>query len=69
MADTETTTVHTAEVVRYDDPVVKLTWGQNPEGYCRNYADAATACPWRFDDTPPADSPRKMSAPAITSGT
>ena len=31
----------------------------NPEGYCRNYADAATACPWRFDDTPPADSPTK----------
>ena len=45
--------------IRYDDPVIKLTWGQNPEGYCRNYADAATACPWRFDDTPPADSPTK----------
>ena len=45
--------------VRYDDPVIKLGWGLNPEGYCRNYADAATACPWRFDDTPPADSPTK----------
>ena len=28
-----------------------------PEGYCRNYADGATNCPWRFDTTPPADSP------------
>ena len=45
--------------VRYDDPVIRLGWGVNPEGYCRNYADAATACPWRFDDTPPADSPTK----------
>ena len=36
--------------VRYDDPVIRLGWGVNPEGYCRNYADAATACPWRFDD-------------------
>ena len=45
--------------IRYDDPVVKLGWGVNPEGYCRNYADAATACPWRFDDTPPADNPTK----------
>ncbi len=45
--------------VRYDDPVIKLTWGRNPEGYCRSYADAATNCPWRFDTTPPADSPTK----------
>ncbi len=45
--------------VRYDDPVIKLGWGVNPEGYCRNYADAATSCPWRFDDTPPADSPTR----------
>ncbi|TMQ67972.1 MAG: alpha-amylase, partial [Candidatus Eisenbacteria bacterium] len=45
--------------VRYDDPVIKLPWGVNPEGYCRNYADGATNCPWRFDDTPPADSPTK----------
>ena len=28
--------------VRYDDPVLKLTWGILPEGYCRNYADATT---------------------------
>ena len=27
--------------VRYDDPVLKLPWGTLPEGYCRNYADAA----------------------------
>jgi glycosidase len=45
--------------VRYDDPVVRLSWGVKPEGYCRNYADGATNCPWRFDDTPPADSPTK----------
>ncbi len=45
--------------VRYDDPVIKLTWGQNPEGYCRNYTDATTSCPWRFDVTPPADSPTR----------
>ena len=45
--------------VRYDDPVVALDWGVKPEGYCRNYADGATNCPWRFDDTPPADSPDK----------
>ena len=25
-------------------------WGTLPEGYCRNYADGATNCPWRFDD-------------------
>lgn len=44
---------------RYDDPVVALPWGTLPEGYCRNYADAATNCPWRFDTTPPAWSPAK----------
>ncbi len=42
--------------VRYDDPVLKLKWGTLPEGYCRNYADAnSTTCPWRFDNTQPAD--------------
>ena len=45
--------------VRYDDPVIRLGWGTLPEGYCRNYADGGTNCPWRFDDTPPADSPTK----------
>ena len=45
--------------IRYDDPVLKLDWGTLPEGYCRNYADGNTNCPWRFDDTPPADSPTK----------
>lgn len=45
--------------VRYDDPVLRLRWGTKPEGYCRNYADGATNCPWRFDDTPPASSPTK----------
>ena len=45
--------------IRYDDPVLKLNWGVLPEGYCRNYADGATNCPWRFDTTPPADSPTK----------
>ena len=44
---------------RYDDPVIALDWGTLPEGYCRNYADANTNCPWRFDDTPPASSPTK----------
>ena len=42
---------------RYDDPVTKLPWGTLPEGYCRNYADGASSCPWRFDDTPPPTSP------------
>ena len=42
---------------RYDDPVLKLNWGTLPEGYCRNYADASTNCPWRFDSTPPPWSP------------
>lgn len=45
--------------LRYDDPVLRLPWGTLPEGYCRNYADGATSCPWRFDTTPPADSPTK----------
>ena len=39
--------------VRYDDPVLALPWGTLPEGYCRNYDDASTNCPWRFDDDPP----------------
>ena len=34
--------------LRYDDPVIALPWGTLPEGYCHNYADASTNCPWRF---------------------
>jgi len=45
--------------LRYDDPVLKLDWGTLPEGFCRNYSDAATNCPWRFDTTPPDWSPTK----------
>ena len=45
--------------VRYDDPVLALPWGTLPEGYCRNYADGAINCPWRFDTTPPDWSPTK----------
>jgi glycosidase len=45
--------------VRYDDPVIALPWSTLPEGYCRNYADGATNCPWRFDATPPPSSPNK----------
>ena len=45
--------------VRYDDPVLALPWSTLPEGYCRNYADGDTNCPWRFDDTPPDWSPTK----------
>ncbi|MEO7839273.1 MAG: glycoside hydrolase family 13 protein, partial [Anaerolineales bacterium] len=45
--------------VRYDDPVLSLPWGTLPEGYCRNYADGNTNCPWRFDTTPPDWSPTK----------
>ena len=45
--------------VRYDDPVIALPWGVKPEGFCRNYEDGATNCPWRFDTTPPPDSPTK----------
>ena len=45
-----------------------LPWGALPEGYCRNYADGATNCPWRFDTTPPADlaRPRSSRAAATT---
>jgi glycosidase len=42
---------------RYDDPVLRLPWGTPPEGYCRNYSDAQSNCPWRFDSTPPPWSP------------
>jgi glycosidase len=49
---------HTGDV-RYADPVLKLPWGTLPEGYCRNYADGDTNCPWRFDPNPPATSPTK----------
>ena len=46
--------------IRYDDPVLKLDWGVLPEGYCRNYTDAdSSTCPWRFDSTPPANSPKE----------
>jgi glycosidase len=45
--------------VRYDDPVLALPWGVLPEGYCRNYTDGSTNCPWRFDSTPPDWSPTK----------
>ncbi|MBI4672430.1 MAG: alpha-amylase [Chloroflexi bacterium] len=45
--------------LRYDDPVLAMQWGVKPEGFCRNYADGNTNCPWRYDDTPPADSPTK----------
>ena len=45
--------------IRYDDPVIKLPWGILPEGFCRNYSDGNTNCPWRFDDTPPDWSPTK----------
>ncbi len=45
--------------LRYDDPVLKLAWGTLPEGFCRNYADGNTNCPWRFDPNPPAYSPTK----------
>ena len=46
---------------RYDDPVLEAAAGDvKPEGYCRNYADGDRRnCPWRFDTTPPADSPTK----------
>jgi len=48
-------------MARYDDPVIKLNWGTLPEGYCRNYFDGSTNCPWRFDTTPPDDSLTKES--------
>jgi len=44
---------------RYDDPVLALPWNTLPEGYCRNYGDADSSCPWRFDTTPPDWSPTK----------
>ncbi len=47
---------------RYDDPVLQLPWGTLPEGFCRNYADAATNCPWRFDTTPPPVEPDEGAA-------
>lgn len=47
--------------VRYDDPVIALDWGTYPEGYCRNYADGDTNCPWRYDENPPESSPTKES--------
>jgi glycosidase len=37
--------------VRYADPVIKLDWGTEPEGYCRGYAVPDAACPSRFDPT------------------
>lgn len=46
---------HTGDA-RYDDPVLALPWNTLPEGYCHNYDDAATNCPWRFDNTKPAGS-------------
>jgi glycosidase/fibronectin type 3 domain-containing protein len=46
-------------VTRYDDPAFLLPWGTLPEGYCRNYADGSTNCPWRYDDYPPDWSPTK----------
>ena len=45
--------------IRYDDPVLKLPWGTLPEGFCRNYSDGSTNCPWRYDTTPPDWSPTK----------
>lgn len=45
--------------VRYDDPVIKLPWGTLPEGFCRNYTDGNTNCPWRYDTTPPEWSPTR----------
>ena len=53
------TTTRRPATIRYDDPVLRPAWGVKPEGYCRNYEDGATNCPWRFDRTPPADSPTK----------
>ncbi len=42
---------------RYDDPVLSLPWGTKPEGYCRDYADASTSCPWRFGPAPAGQNP------------
>ncbi|MCZ7575230.1 MAG: alpha-amylase family glycosyl hydrolase [Ardenticatenaceae bacterium] len=49
---------HTGDM-RYDDPVLALPWNTLPEGYCRNYADANSNCPWRFDESPTTSSPNK----------
>ncbi|HVZ18974.1 MAG TPA: alpha-amylase family glycosyl hydrolase, partial [Terriglobales bacterium] len=38
--------------LRYDDPVVAQNWLSLPEGYCHNYTDASTNCPWRFNPPP-----------------
>ncbi|HEX9017535.1 MAG TPA: alpha-amylase family glycosyl hydrolase [Anaerolineaceae bacterium] len=43
--------------LRYDDPVLALNWGMLPEGFCRNYADAATNCPYRFGPAPAGSNP------------
>jgi hypothetical protein len=52
--------------VRYDDPALKLSWGTLPEGFCRNYSDANTNCPWRYDTTPPDWSPTPTPVTATT---
>ena len=39
--------------IRYDTPVLRLSWGTLPEGYCRNYTDASTSCLARFGGTSP----------------
>ena len=40
---------HTGDI-RYDDPVLRLSWNTLPEGYCRNYAVPDAGCPARFRD-------------------
>lgn len=42
-----------------DDQIVRMQWGELPEGFCRNYQLPDDACAWRFDQTPPAWSPRR----------
>jgi glycosidase/fibronectin type 3 domain-containing protein len=50
--------------VRYDDPVLKLPWGTQPEGYCRNYVGAnTTTCPWRFGPPPAWAVPPTVTVP------
>ncbi|HZY40494.1 MAG TPA: glycoside hydrolase family 13 protein, partial [Anaerolineae bacterium] len=50
--------------VRYDDPIVKLPWGTQPEGYCRNYVGAnTTTCPWRFGPPPAWAVPPTVTVP------
>ena len=47
--------------LRYDDPVIAQQWFSLPEGYCHNYTDASTNCPWRFNsphNTGPIEQPR-----------